>query len=238
MTQYRLFYWPIPFRGNFVRLVFAYRGIDYEEAPSAEISDIRLTPVRDQPTPAMAPPFLQNLEDGGYVSQTGAILLYLGQKHGLLPEDPAQLPMVMKIFGDCMDVLSEITRSNGAQMWDREAWESFRQRRLVRWLEIFEEIGRRSGLTMDDGHLLGGQQVTVADLNAFALWATMERCLPRLRPTLREHAPLVMSLCDRLGENAGIGAFVRNQEEEMGERYCGGMIEASIREMLSGPAEP
>lgn len=233
VMQYRLYYWPIPFRGNFVRLLFAYLGIDYEEASSAQIADFRSSSVREQPTPAMAPPVLQNLEDGSYVSQTGAIILYVGQRHGLLPDDPAQLPMVMKIFGDCMDVLSEITRSNGAQMWEREAWESFQNKRLVRWLEIFEEIGRRSGMTMNEGHLLGGEKVSVADLNAYALWATMERCLPQMRPTLRRHAPMVMALCDRLGDNPGIAAFVRGQEQDLSDRYCGGMIEASIRKMLT-----
>lgn len=233
VTQYRLYYWPIPFRGNFVRLLFAYQGIDYEEASSSQIAQFRSSSVREQPTPAMAPPVLQNLEDGSYISQTGAIILYVGQKHGLLPDDPAQLPVVMKIFGDCMDVLSEITRSNGAQMWEREAWESFRNNRLVRWLEIFEEVGRRSGMTMSEGHLLGGGKVSVADLNAFALWATMERCLPQLKKTLRTHAPLVMALCDRLGDSAGISAFVSEQEQELGDRYCGGMIETSIRKMLA-----
>ena len=112
MADDRLYYWPIPFRGNFVRSVLAYKGIDYTEATSPEIVKLKSTPVSEQPTPAMAPPIIQNLSDGEHVSQTGAI---------------------------------------------------------------------------------------ITDLNAFALWETMERCLPGFSPTLREHAPCVTALVPMRG---------------------------------------
>ena len=62
----------------------------------------------------------------------------------------------------------------------------------------------------------------------------MERCLPGLSPTLREHTPRVMALCDRLGAHEGLSDLVTAQVEMFGERYCGGMIERSLREMLRG----
>ena len=46
-------------------------------------------------------------------------------------------------------------------MLDTEAWESFSQDRLVRWLQIFEETGRRSGLEAERGYLLGTAEATV-----------------------------------------------------------------------------
>ena len=237
MSRYTSYYWPIPFRACFIHVVFAHRDLDYSDASTDEVIELKNREIHDQPTPLMAPPALYDAERDRYYAQTSAIMFHLAQEHQLFPSDPALMPTVLKIIGDSMDVLAGITRNNGSQMWDVEAWERFTQTRLPRWLHIFEETGTRLGLTADAGFMLGTESATLSDLNVFALWATMERCLPELSTLLRANAPCVMALCDRLGASEALSALSENQRARYGQRYCGGQIEASIRSMLSRGAE-
>eukprot|EP00527_Entomoneis_sp_CCMP2396_P007982 CAMPEP_0198152724 /NCGR_PEP_ID=MMETSP1443-20131203/61039_1 /TAXON_ID=186043 /ORGANISM="Entomoneis sp., Strain CCMP2396" /LENGTH=234 /DNA_ID=CAMNT_0043818835 /DNA_START=39 /DNA_END=743 /DNA_ORIENTATION=- len=231
-SRFVFYYWPLPFRGNFVRNIFAYTGTAYEEAPTEKMLEMKNSRVADQPGPFMAPPMLHDTQDDVFISQMPAICFYLSHQMGLMPSGLAEQAMAMKVIGDCTDVIEEITRSTGAQMWDKEAWGEFSTVRFVRWLSIFEELGTKNKLSDKDGFILGTEEATVADLAVHALFATMERCLPQLSPILRKNAPNVMALVDRLSANDGLKALVDKQKEALGNTYCGGMIEKSIRSMV------
>jgi hypothetical protein len=58
MSDYKLYYWPAPFRGQFVRAVLAFAGQDWTEAGAGEISELMGRPVADMPVPFMGPPVL------------------------------------------------------------------------------------------------------------------------------------------------------------------------------------
>ena len=77
------------------------------------------------------------------MSQMPAIALYVSRELDLLPDDPFEVAMAMKVLMDCNDVLMEICRYNGSSMWTREEWTLFRSERLPRWLAVFEESLRR-----------------------------------------------------------------------------------------------
>ena len=86
---YELYYWPgIQGRGEFVRLALEEAGasyIDMAREPNAEATLIAFLERTDLAHPSFAPPFLK---DGHVlVGQTAAILLYLGDRHGLAPKD-------------------------------------------------------------------------------------------------------------------------------------------------------
>lgn len=228
MSDYTLYYWPVPFRGQPIRAVLAHVGASWEEFDFKAIGAFKGKPPADQPVPHMDPPVLIDHEADVALSQMPAILSWLGARHGLVPDDPASRAMTDKITADATDVFNEMTRYNGAQMWDEESWRDFRPR-LERWMVIFEETGRRNGMTADAGFLLGTSVPGIADFTTAILWGTMTRKLPPLRPILDATAPDLAGLCDRidaLPEQADLRA---RSDAEYGNLWCAGQIEASLR---------
>ena len=225
-ARFQLYYWPIPFRGCFVSYLFAYRDVPLlETSDFDEIRELLATDPDEQDVPFMGPPMLRELESGLTLSQMPAIVLYASRELGLLPDDPFELSMAVKILMDCNDVLMEICRYNGSMMWEREEWLSFRSDRLPHWLEIFEASLKR-------GHL-GKDEISFADISVFALFGNMMRCLPELEPDIREHAPGTHAHCQKIGSAPSLKAYVAGEEERYGNLYCGGQIEQSIRKMLA-----
>lgn len=228
---YEVFYWPLPFRGNFVRVLLKYLNLPFSEGSIEEIRKLRAEKPADQPTPSMAPPYLRDTESGLFLSQTVAIMQYIGVKHGCAPEDPFRSALALKVVLDVNDVLVEITNSNGNKMWDRESWKEFRGNRIPRWLSIFEEIGKKNGLTADSGFILG-DKFTYADAAILVLWETMAYCLPQLKPDIEKNAPFMWALCERLAAQEHVAKYLEEQRKEKGQLYCSGHIEKSIRSML------
>lgn len=216
MTDYTLHYWPIPFRGHFIRYVLAHVDATWDERPT--------TPTAHD-YPFFAQPLLIDHTEGTSLAQCPAILMSLGRKHGLLAEPDETLRLIC----DAMDVLGEITRGHGAQMWDRAAWESFTDDRLPRWMWLHERVAQGRGVRADTGFLFADTP-TLADLTLAALWHTMVDRLPGLRPRLHTEAPSVEGLVDRIAARPEIAAMLAGWQE--GPRYCGGKIEASILQML------
>lgn len=231
MPDYTLYYWPVPFRGQFIRAVLAHVGATWREANAEEIGALMKSPPAAQLVPHMGPPVLTDRGTGLSLAQMPAILSYLGHKHGLIPEDPARSALTVKIIADANDVLYEMTLHNGAQMWTRKRWDDYRPR-LGRWMEIFEEHGRRHGLTVEKGHLLGTASPGLADLVVYSLWGVMTSKLPELRPFLETSAPAIAALSDRIAELPEQQELRRRSDAEYGEEWCSGQIEASLRAVL------
>ncbi len=223
--RFRLYYWPIAFRGCFVSYLFAFRDEPLlEETRFEELEKLMSQRPGEQDVPFVGPPLLQDLESGRTLSQMPAIVLYVASELGLAPEDPFDFAMAMKVLMDCNDVLMEICRYNGSIMWEREEWREFRSRRLPRWLTIFEESLQRG--------FLGREDVSFADIGVFALFGNMIRCLPELEPDVLANAPGVHAHCQRIGSKPSLAEYVAMESERYGQLYCGGYIEKSIRRML------
>jgi glutathione S-transferase len=197
MVDYTLYYWPIQFRGQFIRAVLAYAGASWNEVSFDEIIAQKSAEPSAQLIPHMGPPVLTDHSRGFSISQMAAVLTYLGEKHGLMADDLVHRAMNTKLIDDANDVLYEMTRHNGAQQWTSGTWAEF-QPRLQRWMEIFEETGRRHGLTPQSGFILGTGDPCLADLVTSELWGTMTIKFPALRPMLETHAPAINGLCDRI----------------------------------------
>ena len=232
MPDYTLHYWPIPFRGQFVRAVLAHVGASWDEADMETLAVVRFAEPAAQPVPFMAVPLLTDHGAGLSIAQLPAILAWLGRKHGLVPDDAPREALTAKVVADASDVLFEATRHHGAQLWDPESWQVFRPR-LARWMTIFEATGRRHGLEADAGYLLGTAAPGIADLSTSVLWGTMTHCLPALRPLLDETAPAVAGLVDRIASDPAQLALRRRSDAAWGSAWCGGEIEASLRAVLA-----
>ena len=231
MPDYTLYYWPVPFRGQFVRAILAHVGATWDEAGTEAIGALKNRAPADQPVPHMGPPVLVDHAADLSLSQMQAIVNYLGGKHGLVTGDAALRAMTDKIVADANDVLYEMTLYNGAQMWTQESWTAYRPR-LERWMKIFEETGRSYGMTADKGYLLGTETPGVADLAAAILWDTMTRKLPPLRPVLDTAAPDLAGLCDRIAALPEQVELRNRSDAEYGHQWCAGQIEASLRAAL------
>lgn len=230
--QYKLYYWPLYFRGDFIRLILEDAGAKYQEQAPEEIIKIKSMPVKEQLLPAMAPPFLHDLENDVFINQMPAVVMYVSHKLGYVSNDNIKDTLGLKLVLDSNDVLAEITNLNGSQMWEYEEWKEFRTHRLKRWMEIFEEFGTRNGLTSEGGTMLGTENITFADTSTYALFGTMTRCIPELKEDLKNNAPNVYSLCERIANRENIKSYLKGKQDAWGNLYCGGQIEKSIRKMI------
>ncbi|MGR3312550.1 hypothetical protein [Roseovarius indicus] len=233
MANYTLYYWPLPFRGQFIRAVLAHAGATWDEPGVDAITDAMSKDIADQPVPFMAPPLLTDHDAGVSLAQMPAVLSYLGTKLALIPQDPKLAALTHKIVADANDVLDEVTRFGGRSMWTREEWDAFTGDRLPRWAQIFEATGRAHGLNADSGHMLGTSEPGLADLVTATLWFTMTEKLQELSELVGANAPHVAALSQRIMSTDALAAMRDDTDARFGHAWCGGLIEASIREMLN-----
>lgn len=232
MSDYILYYWSVPFRGQFVRAVLAWAGQDWAEAGDEAIGALMAGGVEDMPVPFMGPPVLVDRSADVALSQMPAIVLYLGHRHALLPADPGLQALAIKVVNDANDVIDELTLDGGRQMWTEARWAEFTPR-LTKWMGLWEDLGRRHGLTADGGFLLGGRAADVADIVTATLWSTLAERFPTLGEMLEAAAPRTAGLVRRLAAEPPLAELARKARSDYGDAYCGGQIEQSLRKVLA-----
>jgi glutathione S-transferase len=230
MSDYDLYYWSVPFRGQFVRAVLAFAGKSWNEVGDDAIAALMEGPVAETPVPFMGPPLLVDKAADFAVAQMPAILLYLGETLDLLPAGPALRAITMKIVNDANDVIDELTLNGGQQMWTPERWEDFVPR-LQKWAGFWEETGRRHGLQADTGFLLGSDEPQIADIVTATLWSTMADRFPAIGAIVADAAPMTMALTRRIASLPPLAELAARARADYGNAYCGGEIEASLRKV-------
>jgi glutathione S-transferase len=231
MPDYTLYYWSVPFRGQFVRAVLAYAGKSWKESSDAAIAKLMAGPAKKMPVPFMGPPLLVDKKAGIAIAQMPAIILYLGETLDLLPATPASRAMTLKVVNDANDVLDDITLDGGREMWTDKKWRGFVPR-LKKWMSFWEETGRRHGLTAESGFLLGGEQPGIADIVTATLWSTMTDRFARIATILDETAPVTAALSRRVAQLPALKKLAAKARHDYGDVYCGGQIELSLRKVL------
>jgi glutathione S-transferase len=231
MSDYELYYWSVPFRGQFVRAVLAYTGKTWDEAGDDAISKLMEGPVKKMPVPFMGPPLLIDNKADFAIAEMPAIVLYLGETLDLMPATPALRALTMKIVNDANDVIDEITQDGGKQMWTDKRWEEFVPR-LKKWMSFWEETGRRHGLKADSGFLLGGERAGLADVVTATLWSTMTERFKKIGTILKRTAPMTAALTQRIAALPPLAELATKAREDYGDAYCGGKIEKSLRKVL------
>jgi glutathione S-transferase len=232
MSDYKLYYWSVPFRGQFVRAVLAYAGKTWTEGGDDAIARLMEGTVKRMPVPFMGPPLLVDKKADFAIAQMPAIVLYLGETLGLMPATATMRALTMKIVNDANDVIDEITLDGGREMWTRKRWHAFVPR-LKKWMSLWEEIGHRHGLKPESGFLLGGKAPGIADIVTATLWSTMTDRFQKIDELLKETAPLTASLTRRVADLAPLTKLAAKTRKTYGDAYCGGEIEASLRKVLS-----
>jgi len=231
MSDYELFYWQMPFRGQFIRAILAWAGQQWDEHDDASVSKIMQADAAAQAVPFMGPPMLVDKRNGFALAQMPAIAYYLGETLDLMPESVADKALTLKVVNDANDVIDELTLDGGREMWSAQRWKEFRPR-LERWMAIWEETGRRRGLTAERGTLLGVQRPGVADIVTATLWGTMAQHLPVIGRLLDEKAPATAGLTRRLLAEPALVNLAAVSRERFGDSYCGGQIEQSMKRAI------
>lgn len=229
MADYTLIYWPVPFRGQFIRAILAHVGKSWDE--SDDVAELTSAAPDEQPVPFMGPPVLIDERTGFRLSEMSAIAFYLGETLGLLPKDVQGKAMSIKVVNDANDVIDEITNDGGREMWTPDSWKAFIPR-LRRWMEIFEVTARRNGLTPEAGFLLGSDKAGIADIVTATLWGTLAQKFPKIGEILQDQAPLVAGLTERLWATKPFIELTAFSKARFGDAYCGGQIEASLRKVI------
>jgi glutathione S-transferase len=226
MSDYDLYYWPVPFRGQFVRAVLASAAKTWTEGDAAATTRLIAGPVKHMLIPFMGPPLLVDKKADFAIAEMPAIVLYLGETLNLMPSTPALRAMTMKTVNDANDVIDDITLDGGRVMWTEKRWQDFVPR-LKKWMSLWEETGRRHGLSAETGFLLGGEAPGIADVVTATLWTTMTDRFQKLRAILEDAAPMTAALSRRVSDLPPLAKLATKARRDYGDAYCGGRIEAS-----------
>ncbi len=218
---YELYYWPgIQGRGEFVRLALEEAGADYIDVARKPIGEgggesalMSFLEREDVAHPPFAAPFLK---DGEFlIGQTAAILLYLGDRHGLAPRDEAKRLWVHQIQLTVADFVGEVHDTHhplGADLYYEEQKAEalrrarhFREERIPKYLTWFEQILTRN---LEGDKNLVGQRVSYADLSLFQLVEGLLYAFPRATTQILTNVPRVAALHRIIARRPRIRAYL------------------------------
>jgi glutathione S-transferase len=217
--SYDLYYWPmIPGRGEFVRLVLEEARAPYRDVarlPEAEGGGIEplMAFMRGERAgqPAYAPPIL--VRGDLVLAQSAAICAFLGECHGLAPEDPAARMQVLQLQLTVADVVDEAHNTHhpiSVELYyedqedaAREAAAHFLAERLPRFLSYFERVLEHNG-----GPWLMGDALSYADLSLFQLLEGLAYAFPRGFARVAASTPGLMAHRDRIAIRPRIAAYL------------------------------
>ena len=212
--SYRLWYWPtIQGRGEFVRLPLEAAGIPYEDCARADGGEKALMADMKKrgPKAPFAPPYIE--AEGGTIAQVADILLYLGDKHGLAPSDPADRYWVHQLQLTVSDAVAEVHNVHHPvelmAYYDEQKPEAkraavqFREQRMPKFLGYFEAATK-----VVKGDWLTGAAWSHADTSLFQLVEGLRYMFPKRMKTIEDDYPGVIALHDKVAALPGIAAYL------------------------------
>jgi glutathione S-transferase len=219
--KYELFYWPtIQGRGEFVRLALEAAGAEYiDVARGSEAGDagvpalMRMLDSRAIPRPPFAPPFLK--AGDLLIAQTANILLFLGPRHGLAPDDEAGRLWAHQLQLTLADLVQEIHDTHhpiaGSLYYEDQRKEArrrageFLRSRGPKFLAYFEHVLERN--PQGDQYLVGAS-LTYCDLSLLQVVAGLRYAFPRAAAQYERDYPRVFGLHDRVVQIPRIAAYL------------------------------
>jgi glutathione S-transferase len=230
---YKLYYWPIQGRGEFIRLAFEEAGVPYEDVARTSKGMAEMMALMQNPAEArqpFAPPFLK--DGDALVGQTAAILFYLGPRLGLAPQGELERLWIHQIELTINDLVGEIHDTHhpvgGFLYYEDQKPEALRRsqgfsrKRIPKYLGWFENILKRN--PRGSAHLVGGS-ITYADLSLFNVIEGLCYAFPRTMAKALPDYPLVTALRRSVGQRPRIEAYLASDrrlpfsEEDIFRRY-------------------
>lgn len=222
--SYELYYWPtIQGRGEFIRLALEEGGADYidvarrsERSGMGMPSMLALLESADAAMRPFAPPFLKAGDQ--LIAQTANILLFLGPRLGLVPDDEAGRLWVHQLQLTIADLVTEVHDTHhpvasGSYYSDQKP-EALRRAadftgaRMPKFFTYFEKVLERNPC---GNAWLAGDAPTYADLSMFQVIAGLRYAFPKTMKRLEPKYPLLISLYDRVAVRPGIARYLKSK---------------------------
>lgn len=207
----KLWYWPgIQGRGEFVRLPLEAAGIAYEDCARAQGAEAMMRDMAARgPRGPFAPPYIE--DDGQVIAQVADILLYLGDRHDLVPvADRYWLHQLQLTIADMVAEVHNVHHPvDLADYYEGQKTEAaryaaqFREARMPKFLDHFEAAAGASA-----GEWLTGARWTPADTSLFQLWEGLHYMFPRRMATLAPRYPRLAALRDLVAALPGVAAYL------------------------------
>jgi GST-like protein len=169
--MYKLHYWPTP-NGHKITLLLEELGAAYEIVPVNIRLGEQFRPDFLKISPNNRMPALEDAEDGVHLFESGAILLYLADKHG------AFIPPASKAQGraEVLQWLFWQMAGLGPMMGQASHFRNYAPEKLPYAIERYTNESLRLLAVMDnrlsDRKFLAGDDYTIADMAAYP-WAML-----------------------------------------------------------------
>lgn len=221
-ATYELFYWPsIQGRGEFVRLALEAAGapyVDVARLPAEQGGGVKvltaLLAATDGGGPFFAPPVLRH--GAVTLSQTAAILQYLGPRLHLVPDDEASrlkanhLQLTIADFVlETHDTHHPIASSLYYQDQQAEALRRavlFIRNRIPKYLGYFERVLETN--VAGSGQRTVGAALSYVDLSLFQIMVGLGYAFPRALARMATSLPRLVALCDGVAAEPAVAAYL------------------------------
>lgn len=217
--SYELYYWDgIQGRGEFVRLALEEAGAEYIDVAREEGGTQKMLRMLNSKTAAhipFAPPFLK--DDDTVISHVANILLYLGPRLGLAPEDAAMQHFVHGLQLTITDFVAEVHDTHhpiasGLYYKDQKdeaktRTKDFLENRMPKYLGYFERVLVQN--PEGPAHAVGGG-LTYADLSLFQLVEGLRYAFPRAMKDYAEQYTALAKLHDAVRRRKRIAAYLKS----------------------------
>jgi glutathione S-transferase len=226
--SYELFYWPtIQGRGEFVRLALEEAGAPYVDVAREPGGMGRMMDELDAAGhPSFAPPFLR--VGDLTIGQVAAILLYLGQHHGLAPAHEAGGLWTHQLQLTIADLVAEAHDTHhpvaSGLYYDDQKKEAkrraadFTATRIPKFYGWFAKV-------LGEREFLVGDRLTYADLSLFQVIEGLRYAFPKAAARVEAGHPGLAALRDRVAARPNIAAYLASprriafNEEGIFRRY-------------------
>lgn len=221
MADYQLYYWPgIQGRGEFVRLALEEAGADYVDVgrlPEDQGGGAgAIMAILDEDARAFAPPIL---EHGSLrIAQTATICRYLGERHGLVPDDPAgrlHCDQLALTIADLVDEAHDTHHPVGVGFYYEDQKEEsrrraafFRDQRITRFFSYFERVLAENPA---GPQWLVGRALSYPDLSLFQVITGIELAFPVAFARVKVEYPNLLALRDRVAALPRIAAYLASE---------------------------
>lgn len=212
---YELYYWPtIQGRGEFVRLALEEAGADYVDVARVRgVKAMQQCLAGQTGNIPFAPPFVRDGER--LIGQTANILLYLGARHDLAPEDEMGRLWTHQLQLTLADLIVEFHDTHhpigsGLYYEDQKPEAArrahdFLRNRLPKFMSYFEQVLARN--SAGDRHLVGAR-LSYVDLSAFQMIEGAQYAFPRSMQQLAARYPKLMLLHEHVRRRPRIAAYL------------------------------
>lgn len=209
---YELYYHAAnPGRGEFIRLPLEEAGADYVDVarePGGTEKMMRFMQDASISHPQFAPPFLRHGEL--VIGQTANILLYLGGRLGLAPDDEGERMWTHQLQLTIADLVQAIQQTHHpvahGLYYDDQKSEAltytthFLAERVPKFLGYFERV-------LGSREFLVGTSLAYVDLSIYQLFEGLRFSFPKAMLKLEPQYPALVALRDRVAARPRIVAY-------------------------------